>query len=89
MTLGAGEHAAALHGLRDEQYGHAERDVARPLQQGNRKPEFRADAQERREQGVGRFLYAEAVRHEHRRTAHRADEGLDRDRETKNRRARP
>ena len=60
--------------------GHAERDVARPLQQGNRKPEFRADAEERREQGVGRFLNAEAVRNEHRGTAHRADEGLDRDR---------
>jgi hypothetical protein len=83
MTSAPREQAAALHGLRDEQDGHAEHDVARPLQQGNRKPEFRADAEERCEQGVGRFLYAESARHEHGRTAHRADEGLDRDRDKK------
>ena len=59
-----GERPLAFHRLPHQQYRHADRDVARPLQQGYGKPELRADAEQRREHRVSGLLHAQRIGNE-------------------------
>src|SRR5882757_8348649 len=73
------ERAPALHSLPDQQYGHSDRDVSRPPQEGHGKPEFRPHAEQRRESRVSGFLHAQRIGDENGGTPRSADETFDPD----------
>src|SRR5258705_1343863 len=71
------ERTLAFHGLPDQQYGHTDRDVAGPFQQGHGKPELRSDAKQRRQYRVSRFLHTQRIVDENGGASRRVEQALE------------